>query len=84
MKFGVALLALSSLALATDYDDHGYHWDKETVTTEVEVTVTSPCPTTEVVTQDGHTYTKTYVCHAPLEGLRWLTMMQVDQVHHGR
>ncbi|KAH7374741.1 hypothetical protein B0T11DRAFT_3002 [Plectosphaerella cucumerina] len=69
MKFGTAvLLALPALALATDdYGDDDYcgkyggcHWDTATVTTVVEVTTTSPCPTTEIVYEGGNTYTKTY------------------------
>lgn len=34
--------------------------DCETVTTEVVVTYTTVCPTTETVTEPGHTYTTTY------------------------
>lgn len=60
MKFGAALLAMASLAMATDWEHTKGYWDKETITTEIEVTVETPCPTTETVVEEGKTWTKTY------------------------
>jgi hypothetical protein len=73
MKAALSLLALAASALAANLPPRGDRAlvdrtygheqpepDCETVTTEVIVTYTTVCPTTETVTEPGHTYTTTY------------------------